>query len=136
MIAHILVLIFLRTDCPLSSRYAPEIQRLASVHPEAEFRLVMPEKLTSAQGEEYRRKFAYRIPAVGDADGKLAREAHAMTTPEAAVFLGGRLVYNGRIDNRYVSLGKARARGGTRSGYCVERPAGAQASAVCFAPGD
>jgi len=70
----------------------------------------MPEKLTSAQREEYRHKFAYRIPAVGDADGKLVSDAQAVTTPEAAVFLGERLMYHGRIDNRYVSLGQARAR--------------------------
>lgn len=108
MIAHILVLIFLRTDCPLSSRYAPEIQRLAKAHPQAEFRLVLPEQLGGLQRDEYRRRYSYTIPAVPDPGGKLAREAHATTTPEAAVFLGGLLVYHGRIDNRYVSLGNAR----------------------------
>ncbi len=110
MIAHILVLIFLRTDCPLSSRYAPEIQRLAKAHPRAEFRLVLPGQLSDSQREEYRRRYSYTIPAVPDPGGKLAREAHATTTPEAAVFAGDKLVYHGRIDNRYVSLGNARAR--------------------------
>lgn len=47
---------------------------------------------------------------MGDADGKLVSDAQAVTTPEAAVFLGERLMYHGRIDNRYVSLGQARAR--------------------------
>jgi len=110
VIATILVLIFLRTDCPLSNRYAPEIQRLAGVHKEAEFRLVLPERLSDAQREDYRRKFAYTIPAVSDPDGELVRKSHAATTPEAAVFANGRLVYHGRVDNRYIDFGKSRPR--------------------------
>ncbi|MDQ6665050.1 MAG: tetratricopeptide repeat protein, partial [Acidobacteriota bacterium] len=110
MIAAVLVLIFLRTDCPLSNRYAPEIQRLAGVHKEAEFRLVFPERLSEGQREDYRRKFAHTIPAVPDPNGELVRKSHAVTTPEAAVFADGKLVYHGRIDNRYIDFGKSRPR--------------------------
>jgi hypothetical protein len=32
----------------------------------------------------------------------------ATVTPEAAVYAGGRIVYRGRIDDRYVDLGRER----------------------------
>jgi len=39
----------------------------------------------------------------------LVRIAHSQVTPEAAVFSrSGTLVYHGRIDDRFVSLGKER----------------------------
>ena len=43
-------------------------------------------------------------------DPKLAlvKFAGATITPEAAVVVGGRVVYRGRIDDRYVDLGRER----------------------------
>ena len=38
----------------------------------------------------------------------LVKRSRAEITPEAAVFLDGKLVYHGRIDDRFVSFGKAR----------------------------
>jgi hypothetical protein len=43
-----------------------------------------------------------------DPDRSLLARAHALITPEAAVFVRNRLVYHGRIDDRYVDIGKAR----------------------------
>ena len=58
------------------------------------------------------RKEAVSIGLCGNAAEivpELVKRAKAVVTPEAAVFLnGGRLVYHGRIDNRYVVLGKER----------------------------
>ena len=49
---------------------------------------------------------------MGVMSGQLARVAGATITPEAAVFAHGAgeptLVYRGRIDDRYVDLGRAR----------------------------
>jgi hypothetical protein len=49
------------------------------------------------------------LPALRDPHHDLAKAADVRVTPEAAVFMPGRgLMYHGRIDDRYVELGKAR----------------------------
>ncbi len=106
------VLLFVRTDCPLSNRYAPELQRLArKFEPRGvEFWLVYPGRDETEAG--IRKQVAeYGLPGsvVRDTGGELVRQSHATVAPEAAVFNGkGVLVYHGRIDNRWVDFGKAR----------------------------
>ena len=106
------VLIFVSTDCPVSNRYAPEIVRLyEQFTPQGiRFRLVYPNALdTPAAIDTHIR--AFRLPAVAerDPDHRLVTQAGATITPEAAVFdKNGRLVYLGRIDNRFVELGRER----------------------------
>ena len=106
------VLLFIRSDCPISKRYAPELTRIArefeprGVH----FELVFPDpsenehSIGAAVSE-------YHFPGTPVLDPKhvLVREAHADTAPEAAVFsTSGTLAYHGRIDDRYVDIGKSR----------------------------
>ena len=112
MLPGITVLIFLRTDCPLSNRYAPEIQRLARAYQDrgVHFELVFPERdLTPARRGEYLSAYDYKLKAASDPDWALTRSAHARWTPEAAVFRSGKLIYHGRIDNRFGENGAARA---------------------------
>jgi hypothetical protein len=106
------VLIFVSIECPISNRYAPEIRRL---HDEfavrgVRFRLVYPNPLDGdAAVRTHLQEFGY--PAIGerDDDHTLVKMAGATITPEAAVFDGQqRLVYRGRIDDRYVELGRER----------------------------
>lgn len=105
------VLLFVRPDCPISNRYAPEIQRLQKVYAPSgiEFHLVYPERgLNLAAIEQHRREYGYTLPAIADRDHRYTGLAQAHTTPEAAVFVAGRLVYRGRIDDRFADFGKAR----------------------------
>ncbi len=105
------VLLFIRSDCPISNRYAPEIQRLYQLYfPQGiDFRLVYPEPgLNTTSMETHRKEYGYSIPAILDADHQYVRRAGALVTPEAAVFIRGKLIYQGRIDDRYVDLGKER----------------------------
>jgi hypothetical protein len=104
------VLVFTTTDCPISNRYAPEIQRLA---------------------EKYARdiKFVFVYPVPSDSDGKirahrdkfgggewlrdplqeLVKFTGATVTPEVAVVTGDkRVLYRGRIDDRYIAFGTDR----------------------------
>src|SRR5215813_7888673 len=107
----ITVLIFVRTDCPISNRYAPAIQRLyEDRHLLARFWLVFPDKKTTPQQiRDYLEQFHYKIPALRDPGHILAKHANATITPEAAVFgLQGRLLYHGRIDNWYEDASRAR----------------------------
>jgi hypothetical protein len=107
----VVVLIFLRRDCPISGRYAPTIQRLSSEHQkDTHFYLVFPDKSdSSGEIRKYVGDFRYAIPAVRDPEHVLVNLAHAQFTPEAAVLnRKGTLVYHGRIDDLYVSFGRSR----------------------------
>ena len=105
------VLLFIRTDCPISNRYAPDLERLyEKFTPQGiDFRLVYPEPgLTAAAMQKHREEYGYTIPALLDAGHQYVGRARARVTPEAAVFVHGELIYLGRIDDRYVDVGKER----------------------------
>jgi hypothetical protein len=111
----IVVLIFVRVDCPISNRYAPTIQgierrvRIENAGRVA-FWLVYPDRSESAeQIRKHEKEFGYDLPALRDVQRSLVAESHAQTTPEAAVFDANRkLVYHGRIDNLFEDFGRAR----------------------------
>lgn len=140
------VLLFVMTDCPISNRYAPEVRRLHDEFAGAvRFWLVYvdahrpPDEL-----REHRASFGYPFAALRDVDGALAALAGATVTPEAAVFdAARRLVYRGRIDDRYVSFGVARRAPRTRDLHdrlrrlaAGESLAFSQTQAVgCYIPG-
>jgi hypothetical protein len=103
------VLLFVRTDCPISNRYAPELERLAGAHREIRFYLVYTESGATIDSlKRHREEYGYTIPFLMDARRQYVERTHVRVTPEAAVFVKGRLVYRGRIDDRFVELGKAR----------------------------
>jgi hypothetical protein len=107
----VVVLVFVRTDCPVSNRYAPTIQKLSVAHEgKALFWLVYPSKTESAEAvRTHDREYGYKIPALRDPQHALVKESQAQITPEAAVFDGkGHLVYHGRIDNLYQEIGRTR----------------------------
>jgi thiol-disulfide isomerase/thioredoxin len=108
----VVVLVFVRTDCPVSNRYAPTIQRLsAALAGKVAFWLVYPSKSESAEAiRKHQRDYGYKIPALRDPQHVLVKESQAQITPEAAVFDAHRkLLYHGRIDNLYLDLGRARS---------------------------
>ena len=107
------VLIFVRTDCPITNRYAPELQRLSQEFSSrgAGFWLVYPDPAETAVSID-RHRVQYNFPGtvLRDPRHSLVKLAHATTAPEAAVFdAAGRLLYHGRIDDRWVNPGTARA---------------------------
>jgi len=106
------VLVFIRTDCPISNRYAPTIQRISAQYAgKAAFWVVYPDKSeSSAAIEQHLRDYGYKIPALHDPQHALVKLGQAQVTPEVAVFdASGQLVYHGRIDNWYQSFGQARS---------------------------
>jgi AhpC/TSA family protein len=105
------VLLFIRSDCPISNRYTPEFQRLYKRYSArgVEFHLVYPEPgLTDSAMERHCKEYGLTIPALLDADHKYVDLARVRVTPEVAVFVHGRLVYEGRVDDRFVDFGKTR----------------------------
>lgn len=106
------VLIFIRTDCPISNRYAPTIQRLGAQYAgKVAFWLVYPDQAESAAAiTQHLHVYGYKLPALRDPQHSLVKLGQVEVTPEAAVFdAGGQLVYHGRIDNWYQAFGKARS---------------------------
>jgi hypothetical protein len=106
------VFLFVRTDCPITNRYAPELRRIAAEFTgrQVEFWLVYPDPAETVTGIETH-VAQYNLPGtpLRDARHQLVRLGQATVSPEAAVFNhAGQLVYTGRIDDRYVDFGKAR----------------------------
>ena len=107
------VFFFIRTDCPIANRYAPEIARL---HAEfagsgVAFWLVYPGTADTASSIA-RHLADYRLPrkALRDLHHLFAEKSQAKVTPEAAIFgSNGALLYHGRIDDRYVDFGQSRS---------------------------
>jgi hypothetical protein len=106
------VFLFVRSDCPITNRYAPELARIASEFSSrgVAFWLVYEDSSETAQAVN-KHIADYHLPgtALRDPQHVLSRRAHATVAPEAAVFdATGNLIYHGRIDDRYVDIGKAR----------------------------
>ena len=104
------VLVFTTTDCPIANRYAPEIQRLASKFT-GKFRFVLVYPVPSdspAMIGAHVKKFGYSIETQRDVNQRLVKLTGATVTPEVAVMDGTRVLYRGRIDDRYLELGKDR----------------------------
>ena len=108
----LVVLLFIRTDCPISNRYAPTIRKLhEKFRGKADFWLVYPDAGESAgRIRTHDEQFHFVIPALRDVHRDLVKRSHATITPEAAVFdSAGKLVYHGRIDDWYEDFGRPRA---------------------------
>jgi hypothetical protein len=106
------VLLFVRTDCPITNRYAPELKRIADEFARApvDFFLIYPDPSESMTAIEHHAA-EYHLPGtpLRDAQHVLVKRALATVAPEAAVFdTAGKLRYHGRIDDRWVDIGRAR----------------------------
>jgi hypothetical protein len=110
--AKAVVLLFVTVDCPISNKYAPELQRLIDEFgPEGvKFWLVYTDPdLSTAECENHAREYGYRSRVVCDSKHELVQLAGASVTPEAAVYVNGAMVYRGRVDDRFPALGVGRA---------------------------
>lgn len=106
------VLFFISHECPISNRYAPEVNRII-----AEF---SPKKIACyivyAEGDldpnvaaKHARDYGYRCPALLDTRHELVKKTGVTITPEVAVLApGGEILYRGRINDLYVDLGRPR----------------------------
>lgn len=107
----VVVLVFLRRDCPVSGRYAPSIQQVSKRYADrANFWLVYPDRSDSPEAiQKSVSEYGYNLPVLRDPDRTLVKAARVQITPEVAVFDRNRkLVYDGRIDDRYIDLNRAR----------------------------
>ncbi len=106
------VIIFVSHDCPIANAYAPEIKRLCEAFQDrgAAFCIVYAERdLALETARRHAQEYGYCCPVILDPELKLARRLGATKVPEAVVLSPrGDLLYQGRIDDRYVDYGKRR----------------------------
>lgn len=104
------VIVFVRTDCPISNAYAPEIRRMVDQYAARgiDFYLVYAMKdLPEAEAREHATQYAYNCPTLIDRRHELVKALGATVTPEAFVLsAAGKVGYRGRIDDLFVGLGR------------------------------
>ena len=113
---HFIVLVFAATDCPISNRYVPEIARLNKEFSSQGVRFwwVFPNASDNAHlVSQHNRDFTIHENSLLDVSQATTRRANATVTPEAAIFTADmREVYHGRIDDRYLDIGRERPQAG------------------------
>ena len=106
------LLFFLSTDCPISNRYAPEIERMCREYGPRGVRCfaVYPDAVEAGVVRRHRRDFGFpdTIPAIIDRDHAMVRAVAPRVTPEAAIYAPRGRLYRGRIDDLYVDVGRSR----------------------------
>jgi hypothetical protein len=106
------VFVFVRTDCPITNRYAPELQRIAArFHDKGvEFWLVYPDRSeTAAEIRKHIKSYGFPGQPLRDPGHELESITQVTVAPEAAVFdETGQLRYHGRIDDCWVTFGTSR----------------------------
>lgn len=112
---HVAVFFFATTECPISNRYVPEIERLDRKYSGQGVRIwwVYPDPADDAAAiARHRKDFSITGALFPDRPQEAVELSHATITPEAAVFAvkDGQLleVYHGRVDDRYIAIGQER----------------------------
>jgi hypothetical protein len=112
------VILFVSTDCPISNRYAPDIRKLHDAYSKdgVAFWLVYPNPADAvADIRDHLKSFSFPGTALRDVKHDLVKAVGATITPEAAVYDGkGRMIYRGRIDDRYSAVGVEKAQAAHR----------------------
>jgi hypothetical protein len=107
------VIVFTRSDCPISNRFAPEISRLyETYHPEGvEFLLIYVDPSEKPDAiHRHLQEYTYPCQALRDPQHSLVRFCNASVTPEAVVFDRKQAItYMGRINDLYPALGTSRS---------------------------
>jgi AhpC/TSA family len=112
---HAVVLFFIASDCPISNRTLPEMKRVQAEFSGrgVQFWYIYPNATETPQSiREHLSAFGVGNPALTDLHERLARMTGAKWTPESAVLVPEkgelRTVYLGRIDDRYLGIGRER----------------------------
>lgn len=105
------VYLFVAAKCPISNRYVPEMKRIRELcnargH---DFFVLYPDPDASVEAlQQHADDYGLTEFALWDRRHVIADRWKARYTPEAIVVAAGKVVYRGRIDDWYVSFGKAK----------------------------
>ena len=111
------VLVFLDTACPVATRYVPTLNTL---HAEARatgvalYGVLSNPAITWRESVDFVDEFGVEFPVILDSAGDLALRLNPRVMSESFVIsTASRVVYRGRIDDRFAAVGKLRPRIGS-----------------------
>jgi peroxiredoxin len=106
------LLLFLNTECPVSNSYAPLMTRLAERYRTRGvgcYGVHCDPALSAAEAQQHANEYTLDLPLVLDPQQTLAQAAGVRIAPTAIVASPtGKVLYRGRLDNRYDISGKRR----------------------------
>jgi peroxiredoxin len=110
--AKAIVLFFVSIDCPISNSYIPEMQRIHAAYEKRGVRMyaVQPDAGRAREDvKKYAADFGFTFPVLQDPQQTLTRAAGATIQPQVVLLSPqGQVLYSGRIDDRYIEIGKSR----------------------------
>ena len=102
------ILVFIDRDCPVSRRYAPELNGYHNRAKAAgmQFYGVVSDSLMSAkEAHAFAQDYGFEFPVLWDPSGDLAMRVEPTITPEVFVISPeNSVLYRGRIDDRFASI--------------------------------
>jgi hypothetical protein len=106
------VLLFVSKDCPYSNGAAPEMKRIADLYSKQGFAFYFVYGSpfgNAAATKQHALAYGFNEPCVLDVKQVLVKDSAATTTPEAVVISpAAKVLYRGRIDNKYDAIGVQR----------------------------
>jgi peroxiredoxin len=106
------VLLFVATECPVSNYYTSEYVRLAKAFADkgVQFYAIHPDPdVTAADAAKHADEYRLPFPVLLDPTHTVTRQTGVKVVPEAVVLSpAGRILYRGRIDDRYNARGVRR----------------------------
>jgi peroxiredoxin len=107
-----IVLFFIGIECPVSNGYAPQMQQLATKYAQrgvSFYGVHCDNPLTAADAARHATDYGLTFTVLLDPAQVLSHATGARVTPEAVVISpDGKVLYQGRIDDRYTMDGKRR----------------------------
>lgn len=103
------VFIFFDPACPICAEYFPSIERLSAKYGSTQkFYLVISDE-AQATAQNFINSYHPHCDVLLDSEANLQAALAARVTPQVFVLHAGKVVYSGRIDNRYESIGHRRS---------------------------
>ncbi len=105
-----MVVVFISETCPIANSYQPELERIRKDYAPLGYDFIMVHSdpdLTVEKAREHVKQFGIRCGVVLDPQQATAKLLGAKATPEAFLLSEkGEVLYRGRIDDRYLGIGK------------------------------
>ncbi|MFT7463720.1 MAG: peroxiredoxin [Pseudohongiellaceae bacterium] len=113
----VITVVFSSTDCPIANALAPELERIHRDFEQAGSRMLLVHArsdLDASAAAAHAGQYGFSMPVLIDSELALARALGVVVTPEAVVLRFTErdrwtVVYQGRVNDLYVALGKRRA---------------------------
>ncbi len=113
--ARAVALFFIAAECPISNRYAPEINRIVAAYSTrgvAFYGVHSDPDIGAEAARRHAQDYGFDFPVLLDPTQTLANRTGVILTPTAVILSpSGELLYRGRIDNRCLDFGKCRDSG-------------------------